>query len=552
MISVKVAQASGAGDPLRAMAPNLFSAHRRGVVVNGAQSLIESLVKAGVDICFANPGTSEMHLVQAIDATPAMRPVLCLFEGVCSGAADGYGRMRGAPATTLLHLGAGLGNAVANLHNARRAGTPVLNLVGDHAIHHVAFDAPLTADIEGVAKPVSAWIRTAKTPEGLAADGLAAVQASMAANPNPQGGVATLIVPADCAWGEGGDLHATPVVRELLPPSASAVTKAAAMLGPKSMLLLDGLVLASERGIQLAGRIAAKTGAQVFSSTFPARVESGAGRFPINKMPYFPEQVMKTMSGFDALVLVGAEAPVSFFAYPDTPSDLVPPGMPVQRLAHRHEDGVAALQALADAVGAPEQPALVNPLERPAMPQGKLTTSAVAEMVAATAPEGCIVSTDSGGGGAAYPVMQRSVPHTWLNLTGGSIGQGGPVALGAALACPDRRVYALLGDGGAMYTNAFLWTAAREKLDITVVIYSNRSYNILEVEYRRLGVNSVGERAGSLFDLSGPDIDWVGLAAAQGVPGSKAATSEAFAAALAEADKVAGPYLIEAEVTARQ
>lgn len=520
--------------------------------MNGAQSLIESLVKAGVDVCFANPGTSEMHLVQAIDATPAMRPVLCLFEGVCSGAADGYGRMRGTPATTLLHLGAGLGNAVANLHNARRAGTPVLNLVGDHAIHHVAYDAPLTSDIEGVAKPVSAWIRTSTTAEGLAADGLAAVQASLAANPNPQGGVATLIVPADCAWGEGGEVHATPVQRQLLPPSANAVVKSAELLGPKTMLLLDGWVLASERGIELAGRIAAKTGAQVFSSTFPARVESGAGRFPISKMPYFPEHVMGTMKHFEALVLVGAQEPVSFFAYPDTPSDLVPEGMPVQRLVHRHEDAIAALEALAKEVGAPAQPAVLNELVRPAMPTGKLNTGAIAEIVAATAPEHCIISTDSGGGGAAYPVMQKSVPHTWLNLTGGSIGQGGPVAVGAALACPDRRVYALLGDGGAMYTNAFLWTAAREQLDITVVIYSNRSYNILEVEYRRLGVNEVGERAGSMFDLSGPDIDWVGLAAAQGVPGCKATTCEEFAAALDQAGEVTGPFLIEAEVTARQ
>ncbi len=520
--------------------------------MNGAQSLIESLVKADVNVCFANPGTSEMHLVQAIDATPAMRPVLCLFEGVCSGAADGYGRMRGTPAATLLHLGAGLGNAIANLHNARRAATPLLNLVGDHAVHHVAYDAPLTADIEAVAKPVSAWIRTAKTSEGLAADGYAAVQGALAANPNPQGGVATLIVPADCAWGEAGDVVARPVAPQLLPFSPGLVEKSAAVLGGKTMLLLDGPVLASERGIELAGRIAAQTGCQVYSTTFPARVESGAGRFPIKKMPYFPEQVLELMRGFDSLVLVGAQAPVSFFAYPELPSSLVPNGMRVQRLVHRHEDAVAALVALASAVNAPAQPLQLNQLQRPAMPTGKLTTGAVAQMVAATAPEGCIVSTDSGGGGAAYPVMQQSVPHTWLNLTGGSIGQGGPAAVGAAIACPGRRVYALLGDGGAMYTNTFLWTAAREQLDITVVIYSNRAYNILEVEYRRLGVNEVGARAGSLFDLSGPAIDWVGLAAAQGVAGARAATCEDFAAALEQAEATPGPFLIEAEVTARQ
>ncbi len=515
--------------------------------MNGAESLIRSFADAGVDCCFANPGTSEMHLVQAIDAVPSMRAVLALFEGVCSGAADGYARMRGVPALTLLHLGAGLGNAIANLHNARRADTPLVNVVGDHAIHHVAFDAPLTSDIEAVAKPVSAWIRTSRTSEGVAMDGREAVAAALAARPNGLGNVATLIVPADCAWGEGRFVARGAVdgaLRTVVPDDVIAT--AAPLIDADTMLLLDGDAL-SAAGLLAAARVSARTGCRLFTTTFPARVESGPGLPAVARMPYFPEQVLETLKGVRRLLLVGAEPPVSFFAYRNLPSSLVPDGCAVVRLAHRHEAAADALVALADAVGAPVQGKLIE-TQRGELPDGALNTSHVARILATLAPENCIVATDSGGGGAAYPVMQRSVRHSWLNVTGGAIGQGGPAATGAAIACPDRQVFALLGDGGAMYTIQCLWTQAREQTKVVTVIFSNRAYNILEVEYRRLGINDIGATAASLFDLSRPAIDWVGLARSLGVPGARADTCEAFATALRAGIASDGPYLIQADI----
>ena len=514
--------------------------------MNGAESLIRSLVDAGVDTCFANPGTSEMHLVQAIDAVSEMRPVLALFEGVCTGAADGYGRMTGRPAATLLHLGAGLGNGVANLHNARRASTPLLNVVGDHAIHHVPYDAPLTADIEGVARPVSAWIRTARTPQGLAGDGVDAVRAATTPNPDSLGNVATLIVPADCAWGEGHIARTREPAGTRASVADAAIEAAAGALGRTSILLLDGEALGLT-GLDAAGRIAQATGCRLFSTTFPARVESGPGLPSVARLPYFPEQVLEALSGVAHLVLAGAQAPVSFFAYRGTASDLVPHDCEVVRLVHRHEDVVGALVALADRLDARAPFAAVQ-AQRPTAPVGSLSTRHVATALAALAPNDCIVSVDSGGGGAAYPAMQSAVRHTWLNLTGGSIGQGGPVATGAALASPGRQVFALLGDGGAMYTNQCLWTQAREGLDVITVIYSNRSYGILETEYRRLGINEIGDRAASLFDLSRPAIDWVALARSMGVPASRAETCDEFATALTRAVASEGPALIEAVV----
>ena len=514
--------------------------------MNGAESLIRTLAAHGVDVCFANPGTSEMHLVQAVDAVDEMRAVLCLFEGVCTGAADGYGRMKGLPATTLLHLGAGLGNGIANLHNCRRAGTPLINVVGDHAIHHVAHDAPLTSDIEAVAKPVSAWIRTSRTSMGVGLDAVDAVRSACAPSPDPRGGIATLILPADCSWGEGRPQPKAKSFGAAIAPArvpGGDIEEVAKLIERDTMLLIDGSGL-TEQGAHAAGRVAAKTGCSLFTPTFPARVEAGPEIPVIQRLPYFPEQILQLMANVKRLVLVGGQAPVSFFAYESLPGYLVPDGCEVTRLAHRHEDVETALQDLADALdaGEPELPRG----ERPSVPTGPLNARGIAATLAARAPDNAIMVADSGGGGAAFPAMQGCVRHSWLNLTGGSIGQGGPAALGAAIACPDRPTFALLGDGGAMYTNQFLWTAARENANVTTIIYSNRQYNILEVEYRRLGINEIGTKAASLFDLGNPNLDWVKLAEAQGVPGTRATTCEELDAQLQQANEEDGPHLIEA------
>ena len=516
--------------------------------MNGAESLVRTLAAHDVDVFFSNPGTSEMHLVQAIDAVAECRPVLCLFEGVCTGAADGYARLRGTPAATLLHLGAGLGNGLANLHNCRRAGTPVVNVVGDHAIHHGPYDAPLTSDIEGVAQPVSAWIRTSRTAEGLALDGIDAVRAALVPRPNPLGGIATLIVPADCAWGNGRAQPRQPFADALARPKAPAdlLERVAKRLDAETMLMIDGNGL-TEAGVRAAGRLAGATGCRLFTPTFPARVEAGPELPAVARLPYFPEQVRDAFTGVRRLVLAGAEPPVAFFAYRNQASDLVPPDCEVIRVAHRHEDVEAALVAMADTLDAP--PARASAAGRPALPTGPLSDLGAAQVLAARAPEQSIFATDSGAGAAAAgPLLQQSVRHTWLNLTGGSIGDGGPLAVGAAIASPGRQVFALQGDGGAMYTNQYLWTAAREGLPIISVIFNNRQYGILDVEYRRLGVNDVGAKAASLFDLGNPAIDWVRLAESQGVPGARATTCEEFDTALGQALAAAGPYLIEAVV----
>lgn len=512
--------------------------------MNGADSLIQTLIAHGVDTCFANPGTSEMHMVQGIDASEEFNPVLCLFEGVCTGAADGFARMRGLPATTLLHLGAGLGNGIANLHNCRRAATPLINIVGDHARHHIPYDAPLTSDVEAVAKPVSAWIRTSRTSEGLGADTRDAIQASLSHHPDPLGNIATMIVPADCAWGPG---NAQSPVR--LPEKArvnqDVIEDVSKRIDSETILLVDGDGLLEE-GVNAAGRISATTGCQVFSPTFPARVECGPDLPVVNRMPYFPEHILALLQNVRKLVLVGGEAPVSFFAYQNVPSYLVPDHCEVFHVAHRHQNVAQALADLADAIDAKQ--ANVADGSRPDVPEGKISIRNVATLLANNVEDNSILSVDSGGGGAAYPAMQSCVRHSWMNLTGGSIGMGGPAAVGAAIACPDRPVYALLGDGGAMYTNQYLWTAARENLNVTSIIFSNQQYNILEVEYLRMGVNQVGETAARLFDLNDPAIDWVRLSEAQGVPAARATSCEEFSAALERARDADGPFLIEAMI----
>lgn len=515
--------------------------------MNGAESLIRSLVQAGVNVCFANPGTSEMHMVQAIDAVPEMRPVLALFEGVCTGAADGYGRMKGTPAITLLHLGPGFANGIANLHNARRAATPIINVIGNHPDYHVKYDAPLTSDVNTLAQNVSSWIKSDSTAASIAADGMQALCSTLTPRPGSQGQIATLITPADACWGDGGELAAPLSVPVRSKVDDEVIHRVRDQLNEESMLLLNGDGL-TQPGLIAANRVALRTGCKVFITTFPGRIEGGAGRPVINRLPYFPEHVMATLKGVKTLVLAGASSPVSFFAYPDTPGDLVPEGCERISLAAIDDDVIDALERLAEAVNAPEKGFAVNEHLLTDEPKGPLTTATAAAIIARELPEQAIICGDSGGGGAAFVPTQSAAQHSWLNLTGGSIGQGGPVSIGAAIACPDRPILALLGDGASMYTNQSFWTQAREGLNVKTVIFSNRQYGILETEYLRLGVNQVGERAASLFSLDNPRIDFVQMAASMGVEGQMADTSEGFASALRAALSVSGPYLIEARV----
>ncbi len=323
-------------------------------IMNGANAVLRTLVANGVTTCFTNPGTSEMHFVAALDEVPAMRAVLALFEGVATGAADGYGRMNDRrPAATLLHLGPGLGNGLANLHNARRARTPIVNIVGDHATYHQRLDAPLASDIVGVAENVSLWVRESEGPQTVGADTTEAIEQAR------RGGVATLILPADTSWSEGARPGSSAAAHVVSEDYGDAVVLAAKALrsGEPSALLLGGQAL-REGGLSAAARIAAATGAKLLCETFPARLERGAGLPAVERLGYLAEFAIAQLQGLRHLVLVDAREPVSFFAYPNLPSELTPEGCEVHELV---TDGVlapGALQALADAVGAPADGAM--------------------------------------------------------------------------------------------------------------------------------------------------------------------------------------------------
>ena len=515
--------------------------------MNGATALIETLADCGVELCIANPGTSEMHLVQALDRVPKMRSVLALFEGVCTGAADGYARMTGKPAATLLHLGPGLANGIANLHNARRANSPMINIVGNHPNYHVGYDAPLTSNIDTLARNYSSWIKSESTETSLAQDGADAYTATLRQTPGSQGQIATLIMGADAAWGDSKG----PVTPNALPQrsqvDARVIDDIAAKIeaGGKVAFLLehhgvDPAALAS------ASKISVKTGSRLFTGTFPARVDGGPGNPEVERLPYFPEQILQTLHGLDHLVLVGGQIPASFFAYRGIPGQLIPEGCQVSRLTQVEDDAIDALARLAERLGAQDETVKTFERRETPRPSGKLETKTIIQAVAATMPEGLIVATDSGGGNAAHAFCQNSAANSWLALTGGAIGQGGPVATGAALACPDRPVLAMLGDGGAAYTNQSFWTQARENLNVTTLIFANSSYNILNVEYARLGVKDVGEIAASLFDIGNPELDWVAMAKGFGVPGAHAKDAEDLCRLLEESYKTPGPFVIQA------
>jgi len=514
-----------------------------GGAMNGAESLVRTLVAGGVEICFANPGTSEMHFVAALDHVAEMRCVLALFEGVVTGAADGYARMTEKPACTLLHLGPGLSNGLANLHNAARAHVPIVNIVGEHATYHKRYDAPLTSDIEALARPVSKWVRTSSAAADVAGDGAEAIIAARLA----PGRIATLILPADTAWNEGGAIASLPPFPIAPVPAAATIERAAAMLrsGARSGIILAGNALYGG-GLAAAGRIAAATGATLFSPYSTSRIERGAGRPIVERVPYVLEQAFERMKEFRQLILVGAAAPVAFFAYPGRSSVPTPPDCAIFPLARPGEDCVGALEALADSLGARDAAAQPQKPERPPLSSGAISLPGLAAAVGALLPENVIVvdeSITSGRGMMGY--TKGAPPHDWLTNTGGSIGIGMPLAVGAAIACPDRQVLCLEADGSGMYTLQALWTMARESLNITTIIFANRAYSILKGEYANVGAGNMGPRALDMLEIGRPDLDWVSLAKGMGVPGRRVDTLDDFADALRAGFADRGPKLIE-------
>ncbi len=515
--------------------------------MNGAESLVRSLMASGVEVCFANPGTSEMHFLAALDRINGLRSVLCLFEGVATGAADGYARMAGKPAATLLHLGPGLANGLANLHNARRAQSPVVNIVGDHATYHVRYDSPLTSDVEAVAKTFSDWVHTSPHADALAADAQAAV---LAARSHPAK-VASLILPADSAW--------TPATSEIpAPPNWPApadvpearIDRVADLLGQegKSLLYITDQAL-TERGLDAANRVAQATGAEILTPISNARIERGAGRIAVDRLPYPVDQALERLSGFSRIILVGTVEPISFFAYPDKPSRLAPGGCMIEALAAPGEDLAGALEQLAERLGAAKISPQHETLERPAVPAGALASDKIATAVAHHLPDNAIVVDESiSTGRHFFPYTRTAPPHSWLQIIGGAIGTGLPLAVGAAVACPDRKVVSLQADGSAMYTIQALWTQAREQLDVTTVILSNRAYAILQGEMTKVGVAEPGPTGRSMMSLDNPPLDWVALAKGMGIEAHATDDASTFTKLLGQGVATPGPFLIEARI----
>jgi len=511
--------------------------------MNGAESLVASLTSAGVDMCFANPGTSEMHFLAALE-NPKMRSVLCLFEGVATGAADGWYRMKDAPACTLLHLGPGLANGLANIHNARRASSGIVNVVGDHASRHLTYDAPLTSDIEGLARPLSHWVRRVDSAKSVARDALAAVAQAR----RRPGRIATLILPGETSWGEANDPPSRfEAPAEPKAPAADLVEHIARILlsGEQSMIVLAGRSLRAE-ALELAGKLAAKTGCRLASQFFSSRTERGAGRVSIERIPYSVSPALQFLQGVKHIVTIETGEPIAFFAYPDQPSQLKPADCAIHSFVLPGEDSFRGLEMLVEAVGAGAARPNLQAASNRETPSGRLDPTSIAQAIAATLPEHAVLVDESlTTGRESFALTAGARPHDQLQNMGGSIGFSTPVAVGAALACPDRRIFCMVGDGSAMYTIQSLWTQAREGLNITTIVFANNSYKILKAEYANMGAGVIGPRSLSMIDIDRPRIDWVAMGKSMGCAAVRVEDASSLANALSNSVREPGPTLIE-------
>lgn len=514
--------------------------------MNGAESLVRTLTDQGVDICFANPGTSEMHFLKALE-NPRMKSVLCLFEGVCTGAADGYYRMKGTPASTLLHLGPGLANGLANIHNARRASSGMVNIVGEHSAAHLKYDPPLTSDIEGLARPLSHWVRRTESAGAVAWD----VATAVAKASEQPGQIATLLLPGDASWQDAGAPATLPrAVAAVKLPEAARVEHIAKVLrsGEPTLIILAGMATRG-RATELAGKIKAATGCRVATQFFTSRIERGAGRFTMERIPYAVPLALAYLKDFKHIVTVDTTEPIAFFSYPDKPSLLKAPGTSVHTLVESGENCEAGLEMLAHALGATNTPAVFQHRAEAVVPNGALTPASIAAALAAALPEHAILVDESlTTGRETMGLTVGAAPHDLINNMGGSIGYGTPVATGAALACPDRRVFCMVGDGSAMYTIQSLWTQARENLNITTIIFANNSYAILKQEYANMGAGAPGPQALAMIDIDRPSIDWQAMAKSMGVPSVAVTTAEGFYQAMVDSARTPGPALIEVKL----
>jgi acetolactate synthase-1/2/3 large subunit len=439
-----------------------------------------------------------------------------------------------------MHCGPGLANGLSLLHNARRARVPIVNIVGDQATYHAPLDPPLTTDTEGLARPVSAWVRRVTKTETLGADAAVAVQAAR----KPPSGIATLILPSDVSWNEGGAVGAALDVPQPAKVASETVRDVARVLATRAptLILLNGDAVSKE-GLALAHRIAVATAARLAAPTFNTRLARGRGRFSLERVPYVVDIAVAKYADIKHVILVGTGEPVTFFAYPGKPGIVTPKDAKVHVLARPENDLVDALARLADELNCPEI-ALAEG-QRPGLARGLVTPDGAAATLAALMPNHAVVIDE--GITLRDPFFNATAngpPHDWLGNIGGAIGGGLPLATGAAIAAPNRRVITLTGDGSAMYAVQALWTQAREQLDVTTIILSNRKYAVLFRELDGVGAKP-GPTATDLFALERPALDWVAMAKSMGVEAARADSLERLADLLRRSFSTAGPFLIE-------
>jgi acetolactate synthase-1/2/3 large subunit len=508
--------------------------------MNGAEYIIKAAKDSGIEVCFANPGTTELPLAVALDTVGGIRPVLCLFEGVCTGAADGYARMLQKPAMVLLHLGPGLANGIANLHNAKRAHSKIVTVVGEHSTWHRASDPPLAMNIESLAQTVSGWQRTCRSTDHPGQEMTDAIEAART------GQIATLIVPFDLQTKNYSPSAVIPCNQVKPSVGGNNVKSAAALLrGGKKVALVLGSKYIGRKELMAAARIKQACGCDLITDNFPARIERGAGLPDVSRIPYLPELAMDMLSKYEIFVFAGAKEPVAFFGYEGIPANYLKDGQKKFHLSTPDQDLLEALDMLADELDAPKVPGpgMVTSLKIPQIPTGALNSAKICQAIAALQPEGAIIVDEAVTTSLMYyPITAGVLPFDLMTLTGGAIGQGTPCATGAAIACPDRPVINFQADGAGMYTLQALWTQAREGLNVTTLICSNSSYDILKIEYGRLKVTP-GKSALRLTDLSG--IDWVSLGKGMGVPSVKATTADELSKELGRALNDQGPHLIQ-------
>ena len=511
--------------------------------MNGAEVLTATLTQGGVDTVFMNPGTTELDLVDTFTSVPGMRCVLTLFEGVASGAADGFGRIAGYPAATLLHLGPGLANAAANFHNARRARTPVISIVGEHTRAHQPLDPPLASDIAGIAKTHSKFVEAITSSDQICT----AVATALATATTAPKGVATLLFPADLAWEPSRQSGEHLAASRSWTPDTEALKRAAtALVRPGAVIFAGGDALRKPALNELA-KLCSR-GAQIFAETFPAVHERGGNLPRISRLPYLPEQAIALLERATALILIGAPQPISFFGYRGTPSILTPSGCEIIEVVPPGFPCLGAIEALAEEAGLSDPylpPVPTEPMLQ--AQQSHLDAVGLASAIASSIESGTIVVDEANTGGVALQGPTSDSPeHIWLTVPGGSIGEGIPLAIGAALAEPNSRVLALVADGSSLYTIQGLWTIARERLPVTVVILNNLRYAILQYEASRR--SPVTEELRKLTSLDSPAINYRKLAEGFGIKADVAHTPFELLQQLHGAALRPEPVLIEAEL----